>query len=111
MPNAEVIFRNINVPRTSMFVPTEDNCQIPLDWLDIRRHTETSIENAMLKSIDDFWTHDARHGARELDEPWTGRVRFDLLHKQPEEGKEWQDHRLTVLQPTTRPPTIWVGAW
>ena len=111
MPNSNILIRNIVVPRPKMFVPTVENCPIPLEWLDITRNTTTSLSHNMLHKIDDYWTHDARNGARELDEEWTGHVQFDLLHKQPEPGKEWQKHRLTVIQPTTRPPTILVEAW
>ena len=26
-------------------------------------------------------------------------------------GEQWQDGRLTIIQPTTRPPNVWIEIW
>jgi len=79
--------------------------------VDIYRRTETSLDHGQLREVDDFWTIDARSEPRVLDEEWTGRSVFQIVPKQPPLGKQWQDGRLTVIQPTTRPPNIWVEVW
>ncbi len=66
--------------------------------------------------IDDLWTVDARTRPRVLDEGWTGRLVFQILPKtlplgELPLGKAWQDGTLTVMQPTQRPPNIWVEVW
>jgi len=72
---------------------------------------QTSLDHGQLREVDDFWTVDARSEPRVLDEEWTGRSVFQIVPKQPPLGKQWQDGRLTVIQPTTRPPNIWVEVW
>ena len=84
---------------------------MPLERVDIFRRTGTSLDHGQVREIDDFWITDARSTPRILDEEWTGRSVFHVVPKQPPLGKQWQDGRLTVLQPTTRPPNVWVEVW
>ena len=92
-----------------MFVPTEEDCPLPLKYLDILRKTETDLEAYAQREIDDFWTDD--NASRELTDAWTGRVKFTILRPTPPAGKEWQDGRLTRVQATTRPESVWVETW
>ena len=111
MPNHDLLIRWHVVPRTSLFTPTTDDCPLPLEWLDILRETKTDLQHAELDCIDDFWTQDSLNGARDLDEEWIGRTSFNILRPKPGKGLEWQNGRLTQVQTTTRPPTIWVEVW
>ncbi len=97
-------------PRPELFVPTTDSCSANLEWVDIFRRTQTSLDHGQLRELDDFWTADARSTPRILDEEWIGRSVFHIVPKPPL-GKQWQDGRLTVIQPTTRPPNVWVEVW
>ena len=69
------------------------------------------LDHGQLHEVDDFWTVDARSEPRVLDEEWTGRSVFQIVHRQAPLGKQWQAGRLTVIQPTTRPPKIWDEVW
>ena len=71
MPNLTTLVRTHVTPRSALFVATTENCPISLDWVDILRRTETSLDHGQLREIDDFWTADARSTPRILDEEWT----------------------------------------
>ncbi len=111
MPNLTKLVRTHVNPRTELFAPTADSCPIPLEWVDIYRRTETSLDHGQLREVDDYWTVDARSEPRVLDEEWTGRSVFQIVPRQAPLGKQWQAGRLTVIQPTTRPPKIWDEVW
>ena len=73
-------------PRTSLYVPTEDECPIPLKWIDVMRFTSTSLPEKGVRRIDDYWIED---GEGLLDYEWTGCTRFTLLKPIPPYGFEW----------------------
>ena len=90
--NNEVLIRHHRTPRTTLYVPTEDECPVPLKWIDVTRFTQTSLDGASNNTIDDLWiTNDAT----DLTEYWTGRTRFHLLKPAPPKGWNWQEVRLT----------------
>jgi hypothetical protein len=111
MPNLATLVRTHVNPRSEFFAPTTESCAIPLEWVDIFRKTETSLGYGQLREIGGYWTVDARDKPRVLDEEWTGRSFVQTVPTQPPLGKQWQEGRLTVLQPTTRPPNVWVVSW
>ncbi len=112
MPNNDMIIRTHVTPRTSLFVPTSENCPVPIEWLDIIRETHTDLDHPKLQQIEDYWTVDKRSGkARDLEEEWIGKAKFFLLHPQPKAGYEYQSGRLTKIKQTTRPPTVWPETW
>ena len=47
----------------------------------------------------------------ELSNEWIGETRFPILHPRPKEGYEYQSGRLTKLQKTDRPPSVWPEVW
>ena len=51
-----VLIRHINKPRTTMCGLQQDDCPIPLEYVDILRRTETDIDAKQEKTIRDFWT-------------------------------------------------------
>ena len=57
--------------RRTLFVPTPQNCPIPLRYIDCRRKTETDLEDLSERYINDFWSHtaDDNDPHKQLDEP------------------------------------------
>jgi hypothetical protein len=74
MPNLTTLVRTHVTPRSALFVPITENCPIPLEWVDIFRRTETSLDHGELQEIDDYWTADARSTPRILEEEWIGTI-------------------------------------
>eukprot|EP00973_Karenia_brevis_P028184 3883559-Karenia_brevis.AAC.1 len=56
-------------PRNTLFVPSADDCPLPLKYLDCVRYTKTNLESDKEARIEDVWCTD---GARELSGSWTG---------------------------------------
>ena len=54
------------VPRTTLFVPTDENCPIPVKLLDVMRRTYTDIEDKAEHDVEHLWTDE---GAKALSEP------------------------------------------
>ena len=49
--NEHFITRHHRRPRTDLFVPTEEDCPIPLKWIDVMRFTHTSLPEFKLKGL------------------------------------------------------------
>eukprot|EP00973_Karenia_brevis_P078461 10893668-Karenia_brevis.AAC.1 len=79
-------------PRSSLFVPSQKNCPIPMKYLDCVPHTNTNLESDQECRIEYVCFSD---GARELSGSWTGTTGFDLLRPKPPEGCTWVGGRLT----------------
>ena len=105
---ADVLIRHHITPRIKLFVPTEANCPLPLKYIDVLRKTTTDIDEAAEAQIDDFW-YDS--DPKELSTSWTGRTVFTLLRPAPPDGYKWVEGRLTRLQTTTRPDSVWPEVW
>ena len=56
--NSNVLTRHHRVPRTKLYVPSDEACPYPLKWLDIFRHTETSLDHLREHDIKDYWNVD-----------------------------------------------------
>ena len=104
----QVLIRHHQIPRTKTYVPTEDTCPIPLKYLDIMRKTETNLEHLGESEIRDYWT---REGEVELSAPWTGRTIIWILLPDPPPGHRHNNGRITRIQKTTRPDSIWPEDW
>ncbi len=85
MPNLHTLIRVHVNPRSELLLPTSENYPIPLDWLDMYRTTETSLDYGQLREIEDFGSVDARN---EPTRKWTGRSVFQIVPTHPEPGKE-----------------------
>jgi hypothetical protein len=68
MPNMTALGRTHVNPRIELFVPTSENCPVPLQWVDTFRQTESSLDHGTLREINDFWSVDARAKPRDRDE-------------------------------------------
>ena len=97
-----------NTPRVQLFVPTDENSPIPVQYLDILRTTKTDLEDSLEVNTKDFWTKD---GNRSLSSEWTGETMFRILRPIPPPNHEWVDGRLTKMQKTTRPASCWPETW
>ena len=74
---------------------SKDDFPIPLNYVDVHRHTKTSIGVLHEAAIVDHWNVD---GDKSLSEPWIGVTRFELLMKIPPQGHVWVHGRLTKKQ-------------
>ena len=106
--NSSFITRHHRRPRFEKYVPTEEDCPIPLKWLDVMRFTATSIPEKGMRSIDDYWIAD---GNEELAFEWTGSTRFPILKPQAKQFYKWVEGRETKIQKTTRPDNVWPELW
>ena len=110
--NRECITVHNLVPRTSMFIPAEENMPLPLDYVDVMRTTRTNIDGVEAE-IEDVW-HDNANAGRDLTEPWVGTTTFYLVKTRPKKGYAWQYGNCNGLRGTTpRPdfihPDVWPG--
>ena len=105
--------------RLTMFVPTAENCPVPLRYLDVKRSTWTTIDSQSEKWILDYWNvpysaeqdQPPRPPDRPLTEPWTGRTIFELLRRPCAPGFQWVHGQVVKTQKTRRPPTILPDQW
>jgi hypothetical protein len=106
--NGDVLVIHHVKPRSKLFIPTDDNCPLPLKYLDVMRQTYTDLETKVESSIEDVWTDD---GDKILSNPWTGRTVFYPLKPPAPAGYIWIEGRLTKVQQTTRPDNVWPEVW
>ena len=97
-------------PRTTLYVPTDEDCPIPVKYLDVMRTTHTDVETPQSEvRIEDHWTEpDAQ---RALSSDWTGKTCFDLLRPKPPPGFSYVEGRLTRIQTTSRPDNVYPEFW
>lgn len=104
--SGEYLFRLHISPRTSMYRPTNDDCPIPLRWLDVERKTETTLENVDENTIIDYWDGTSK-SIYELSLPWTGRTRFTFLQLPTGvPGYAYFEGRYTRLEDSSKPERI-----
>ena len=96
---SRVIF-TLQEPGVEVYLPYEASFPIPLNYIDVTRATNTSLDVLLEKSIDDFRNVD---GDRELSVMWSGSTRFTILDEKPPDGYTWSGERLTRKQMTSRP--------
>ena len=85
-------------------MPTEESFPIALNYIDVTRTTDTTLDMMSEKNIEEYWNVD---GDRELSDAWTGFTRFIVLNKRPLDGYTWSGWRLTRKQTTSRPDKLW----
>ena len=94
-------------PRYRKFIPTEENCPIPLKYIDITRKTETTIKDKNEALSYDCWYDQPEV---KLSEPWIGTTTFYLIPERPPEGYTRVPHvhggELVRIQKTRRPGNI-----
>jgi hypothetical protein len=106
--NSDVLIRHHRTPRKSLYVPKPGDLPIPIDYLDVKRRTETDLDDFSESSISDFWSE---AGSRMLSHKWTGKTVFEILRPSPPSGFKWISGRLTKVQETTRPDDVWPEMW
>ena len=82
----DYIVRVHNVPRISLFVPTEALAPppIPIDRIDVMRVTTTNSDNVDEMRIEDVWDGKSPGDHRPLSCRWKGETRFERI---PENAK------------------------
>ena len=105
---SELLIRHHTTARQKLFIPSEADCPLPLDYIDVIRMTKTDIEDQEESRIEDTWNI---HGPQPLSVPWKGTTSFSILRPKPPTGKMWVMGRLTRRQRSTRPPTIYPEIW
>ena len=93
-----------------MFIPTNHDCPIPLDFLDTHRYTRTSLDGDSSR-IENHWLPDDASCQQDLLEPWTGSTFFQIRPPEPKFGYQYVQGRLTKIQKTERPPTVLPEQW
>ena len=102
------IIRHHKDPRKSLFTPSPEDFPVPLKYVDVTRRTETDLESPSEKTIYDYWNMPNKS---ELSDSWQGRTIFTILRPRPPPGYTWIHGRLTKVQMTKRPPSIWPEVW
>ena len=97
-------YRHHFEPRVQLYVPMEETFPIPLKYIDVMRSTNTELDAAQEKRIDDYWNVDEDG---RLSDSWTGFTKFTLLKETPPKGYMWSGKRLPKIQTTTRPDHVW----
>lgn len=46
-------------PRSTLYVPTEEECPIPLKYVDVMRFIKTSLPESKLANTEDYWMKEA----------------------------------------------------
>ena len=99
-------------PRYRKFIPTEENCPIPLKYIDITRKTETTIKDKNEALSYDCWYDQPEV---KLSEPWIGTTTFYLIPERPPQGYTRVPHvlggELVKIQKTRRPGNIMKSEW
>ena len=106
-PGDTLIIHHANA-RTKLFVPTDDNCPMPVKYLDVMRRTYTDLETRAENIINDLWTDE---GEKSLSDSWTGKTVFYVLRPAGPPGYNWIEGRLTKIQQTSRPDSVWPEVW
>ena len=65
---------------------------MPFKLLDVMRFTSTSLPEAGMRSLDDYWLED---GDESLEMEWTGSTRFSVLKPQAKKHYKWVEGRET----------------
>ena len=80
------LVRHHRTSRNTTFVPTPENCPIPLRYLDVMRMTSTDLDPTDERLFEDEWPTIRE---RELSDYWTGKTIFFLLKPKPPRGYTW----------------------
>ena len=98
------IDRHHEEPRLKYYDPLTETFPIPLRYVDVMRQTQTSINNVSEQIINDLWTE--AKGVTLSDE-CTRKIQFQIFRTGVLEGHKWVNGRLSKIQQTTRPESIW----
>ena len=91
-------------PRVDLYVPRQVSFLILLKYIDVTRATSTSLDVMLEENIDDYWKVDK---GRKLSDTLAGFTRFTISSEKPPDGCTWSGRRLTRIQTTSRPDTLW----
>ncbi len=69
---------------------------------------ETDLDDRAEARVDDYWLEGSTPS---LSSQWKGRTLVYLLRPRPSAGYRWIEGRLTKIQETTRPDSVWPENW
>ena len=93
----EFLVRHHISPRTNLYSPDINDCPFPVRWLDVHRVTDTDLDDAAEKHIEDWW--DGSEGSnRALSHPWVGTTKFSILYPPLEMGWQYFGGRATRIK-------------
>ena len=103
------IVRFPHEPRKDLFIPTAENCPIPLEYIDVTRATRMlGLDGEYTVEEDIWWPYETKI----TDGKLIGSTVFTLLQKPPKLGHEWVVGREVRRQRNTpRPPTMLPECW
>ena len=104
----DFISRHLFEPRVQLYVPKEETLPIVQQYIDGTRATYTNLDVLQEKRIDDYWNVAAN---RNSSDSWKGLTKFTLLKEKPPKEYLWSVWRLTKIQATTRPESVWPEEW
>ena len=87
-------------PRVNHYVPNEGSFPRKLNYSDLARRTNATLDVSLESRIDDYWSMD---GGWEPSGPRTGFTQFTRSSEKPPNGYTWSGSRLTQIQATSRP--------
>ena len=99
----DFIYRHHIEPRVKHYVPKEETFPTPLKYIDVMRSTNTDLDVAQEKRIDDYWNVDEDG---RLSDSWTGFTKFTLLKETSPKRYMWSGRRRPKIQTTTRPDHV-----
>lgn len=113
LPNNDVLIRFHRGPRSKLYIPTQDNCPLPLKYLDVLRRTTTDLEDLAEREIEDFWVTDGndQNPSRSLSHPWTGKTVFHILKPHPKPGYQWVMGEEIKRRQSQRPDDVLPELW
>ena len=89
MGNCEQDLKKLH--RSPLDVPNEDTFSVPLRYVDVRRQTRTSIDNASEHTLNDYWNAESE----KLSEEWIATRRFQTFRMQLQKEYRWVNGRHT----------------
>ena len=110
--NGITLIRYHAIPRLELYVPTESECPLPLDYLDVMRETETDLDRLGEAKVEDFWIADDSEHSRELSWWWTGSTTFHLRLPEAPPGRTYSvGDEIKKVPNSRRPPSIHHEQW
>ena len=83
----EFIYRHNGEPESKLYVPKEETFPIPMNYIDVTRTTNTSLDVLLDKK---YWRLLERGWRKKnCQMHWTGFTRFILLNERPPDGFSW----------------------
>ena len=95
-------------PRVELHVEKEESFPISLQYFDVVRRTNTTLDVLLESRADDYLNVD---GDWDPSEEWTSFTHFTTLNEKSSDGDTWSGRRLTRIPATSRRDLSWPEIW